>query len=121
VNNKIKAEAPNAEVIVLDYPRIFNGEDCNTATFFDVEEMKRMNKASEELRDVIKAATVKAGAHFIPVDVIPTFDHHAVCDPFGSGEADEWINGASFPVNESYHPKVVGQQHYYTLIHGITG
>ena len=29
VNNAIKSRAPSAKVIVLDYPRLFNGEDCN--------------------------------------------------------------------------------------------
>ncbi|HSE37470.1 MAG TPA: GDSL-type esterase/lipase family protein, partial [Blastocatellia bacterium] len=93
VNNKIKAEAPYAKVIVLDYPRVFNGEDCNTFTWFDPEEMKRLNETSEKLRDVISAATAKAGGNFVPRDVIPGFKDHAVCDPPGSGEWAEWING----------------------------
>src|ERR671937_615856 len=32
VNNAIKSRAPNAKVIALDYPRIFNGTDCNAFT-----------------------------------------------------------------------------------------
>ena len=31
VNNAIKSHAASAKVIVLDYPRLFNGEDCNAA------------------------------------------------------------------------------------------
>src|ERR1700749_4665972 len=38
VNNAIKSRAPNAKVIVLDYPKIFNGEDCNALTFFSPAE-----------------------------------------------------------------------------------
>src|SRR4051794_6539355 len=34
VNNTIKARSPSAKVIVLDYPHLFNGEDCNAATWF---------------------------------------------------------------------------------------
>ena len=29
VNNAIKSRAPSAKVVVLDYPRLFNGTDCN--------------------------------------------------------------------------------------------
>ena len=34
VNNTIKSKSPSAKVIVLDYPRLFNGTDCNALTFF---------------------------------------------------------------------------------------
>ena len=36
------------------------------------------------------------------------FVGHAVCDD------DEWINGLSNPISESYHPKVVGHASGYT-------
>ena len=29
VNNAIKSRSPSAKVIALDYPRLFNGTDCN--------------------------------------------------------------------------------------------
>jgi hypothetical protein len=32
VNNAIESHSPSAQVIVLDYPRLFNGEDCNALT-----------------------------------------------------------------------------------------
>ena len=30
----IKSKAANAKVVVVGYPRIFNGEDCNAGTWF---------------------------------------------------------------------------------------
>src|SRR5689334_14158531 len=32
VNSKIKALSPTAKVVVLDYPHLFQGEDCNAGT-----------------------------------------------------------------------------------------
>ena len=47
VNNKIKSKSPTAKVIVLSYPRLFMGEDCNAGTFFSAAEMTRLNTDSE--------------------------------------------------------------------------
>lgn len=129
VNKEIKAKAPNAKVIVLNYPKIFNGVDCTT--FYSANEQSNLNVSAEMLRNVISTATKNAGPNFTFLDVIPAFKGHAVCDPPGSGEAAEWINGPSlspfFPyppenlVKESFHPKAAGQQAYYNLVKGITG
>jgi lysophospholipase L1-like esterase len=122
VNNKIKLESPYAKVLVLDYPRVFNNEDCNIVTFFDEVELTRLNKTSEMLKEVLNAATTKAGANFTFLDVMPSFNGHAVCDPPGTGEGAEWINGASLPTPESYHPKIEGHANaYYPLVHKVTG
>ena len=32
--SSIRAKAPNAKVVVVGYPRLFNGEDCNALTWF---------------------------------------------------------------------------------------
>jgi lysophospholipase L1-like esterase len=121
VNDAIKANAPNAKVIVLDYPRLFNGEDCNALTFFSSAEETRLNETADQLKNVISAAATRAGSNFVFRDVIPTFVGHAVCDG-GGGSSTEWINGLSNPVGESYHPKVTGHlDGYYPAVHGVTG
>jgi lysophospholipase L1-like esterase len=121
VNDAIKANAPNAKVIVLDYPRLFNGEDCNALTFFSSAEETRLNETADQLKNVISAAATRAGSNFVFRDVIPTFVGHAVCDG-GGGSSTEWINGLSNPVGESYHPKVTGHADgYYPAVHGVTG
>jgi hypothetical protein len=33
-------------VIVLDYPRLFNGEDCNALTWFSPSEETRLNQTA---------------------------------------------------------------------------
>ena len=121
VNEAIAAAAPSAEVVVLDYPRLFNGEDCNAFTFFSASEEKRLNETADLLKEEINAAVTRAGSNFSFGDVIPAFVGHAVCDG-GGGSSTEWINGLSNPVGESYHPKVSGHASGYDpVVHGITG
>jgi lysophospholipase L1-like esterase len=121
VNNTIKSRAASAKVIVLDYPRLFNGEDCNAGTFFSPSEETRLNQTADMLKSVLSAAASRAGANFLFRDVIPPFIGHAVCDG-GGGSSTEWINGLSNPVGESYHPKTTGHANgYYPVVHNTTG
>lgn len=121
VNNAVKSRAPNATVVALDYPHLFNGEDCNAATWFSPSEETRLNQTADMLKSAVSSAATRAGSHFRFGDVIPKFIGHAVCDG-GGGSSTEWINGLSNPISESYHPKTTGQANgYYPVVHGITG
>jgi lysophospholipase L1-like esterase len=121
VNNTIKSKSPSAQVIVLDYPKLFNGEDCNALTWFSPTEETRLNETATMLKNVVSAAATRAGANFVFRDVIPAFVGHAVCDG-GGGSSTEWINGLSSPTGESYHPKVTGHADgYYPVVHSVTG
>lgn len=116
VNQTIKTRAPYARVIVLGYPRLFNGEDCNAGTFFSPAEEQRLNETADLLRDTLRAAAARAGTNFVFKDAIPPFIGHAVCD------AVEWINGLSNPVSESYHPNRAGHANGYApLVRAVTG
>lgn len=110
VNNKIKALSPTAKVVVLDYPHLFQGEDCNAATFFSPAEETRLNQTADMLRDRLRDAATRAGANFVFKDVIPPFVGHAICD------STEWLNGLSSPVGESYHPNRTGHSSGYTPV-----
>jgi lysophospholipase L1-like esterase len=121
VNNTIKAKSPSATVIVLDYPRLFNGTDCNALTWFSASEETRLNETADQMKSQLSAAATRAGSNFLFRDVIPPFIGHAVCDG-GGGSSTEWINGLSNPVGESYHPKVTGHASgYYPVVHAVTG
>lgn len=121
VNEAIASASPNAEVVVLDYPRLFNGEDCNAFTWFSPSEEERLNETADLLKEVISAAASRAGSNFHFGNVIPNFIGHAICDG-GSGSSTEWINGLSSPIEESFHPKVSGHANgYYPVVHAITG
>ncbi len=121
VNETISSDSPEAEVVVLDYPRLFNGEDCNAFTWFSSSEETRLNETADLLKEVVSEAASRAGSNFHFGNVIPAFIGHAVCDG-GGGSSTEWINGLSSPTSESFHPKVTGHADgYYPVVHEITG
>lgn len=100
----VRARAPRAEVLVTTYPRLFNGEDCSLLTFFDPDEMAELNDTADELARCLADAAARAG--FGCADVLPAFVGHAACDD------EEWINGVSWPVEESFHPRRPGHDAY---------
>ena len=114
VYDAIDAEAPNATVVVLGYPRLFMGVDCNGGTFFSGTELRRMNEVADLLASVTRSEATAAGFTF--KDAIPSFTGHAVCS-----EA-EWINGLSNPVEESFHPNRSGHASgYEPLVREVIG
>lgn len=111
----IRSQAPQAQVVVAGYPRIFNGEDCDWFTWFSPSEQTRLNAMADLLNS--KSATAANGAGLDFADPTPAFVGHAVCDD------PEWVNGLSFPVPESYHPNRVGHASGYAPLVGsrLTG
>ncbi|TWP34225.1 SGNH/GDSL hydrolase family protein [Leekyejoonella antrihumi] len=105
---KVRARAPHARVVVAGYPRLFDGVDCNPLTFFSVSEMARLNDAADQVAQVMRESTDKAGFQF--VDVRDEFVGHAVCDD------PEWIRGASWPLEVSFHPNESGAAAYGRLV-----
>jgi hypothetical protein len=102
----IRNRAPSAKVVVVGYPRIFNGEQCNWASRISPGEQSELNKTADLLASTIGA---RAAAHgFTFVDVRSAWVGHAVCDDV------EWVNGLSDPVRESYHPNRAGHRDAYT-------
>src|SRR3954467_3012262 len=53
VYSAIKSRAPSARVVVLGYPRLFMGVDCNAGTFFSSSEMTRLNQTADIMKTVI--------------------------------------------------------------------
>lgn len=101
----IRARAPRATVVVVGYPRLFDGEDCNAGTWFSPHEQSRLNAAADLLDQRLSAAASTAGFGF--VDPRSIFSPHAVCD------SPEWLNGLSMPISESYHPNRAGHREGY--------
>jgi lysophospholipase L1-like esterase len=102
----IRTKAPNAKVVVVGYPRIFMGEDCNAGTWFSPQEQARLNQTADLLNSRTRTAAAARGFTF--ANPTSRFIGHAVCDD------PEWINGLSWPVDESYHPNRAGQASGYT-------
>jgi lysophospholipase L1-like esterase len=114
VYGQIRSRSPSARVVVVGYPRLFNGEECNLGSRISPEEQSRLNQTADLLRDVTRGRAQAAGFSF--ADSIPSFVGHAVCDDA------EWINGLSNPVSESYHPNRAGHSSGFTpLVRAIVG
>lgn len=106
--SSIRSRATAAKVIVVGYPRLFNGVDCNAATFFSAAEMTLLNQTGDLLNSKLAASASAAGFTF--VNPTSSFVGHAVCG------SPEWINGLSNPVTESFHPNVTGQSGLANLV-----
>jgi lysophospholipase L1-like esterase len=102
----IKTRAPNAVVVVVGYPRIFNGQDCNLLTFFSASEESKLNAAADLINATTAAQATAAGFRFANPTV--AFTGHAWCS------SSEWVNGLSSPISESYHPNRAGHASGYT-------
>jgi lysophospholipase L1-like esterase len=106
--SSIRTKAPNAKVTVVGYPRIFNGEDCNAATWFSPTEESRLNATADLLNS--RTATQASNKGFTFANPTSAFVGHAVCDD------PEWLNGLSSPISESYHPNSSGHSGGYAVV-----
>ncbi|MEV4482318.1 SGNH/GDSL hydrolase family protein [Micromonospora coxensis] len=99
----IRSRAPNARLIVLGYPRLFETNYCGLLA---MSTYKRtiLNEAADLLATVIADRAGAAGATF--ADTRPTFAGHGVC------AADPWIRDVS-GVIEAYHPDADGYRYGY--------
>lgn len=96
----IRSKAPNAKVVIVGYPRIFQGEDCNALTWFSPAEEARLNSMADLLNSKTSAAASAKGFAF--ANPTSRFIGHAVCDDV------EWLNGLSNPISESLPPQQAG-------------
>jgi hypothetical protein len=102
----IANRAPNADVYVLGYPRLFNGErTCGALKQPNVAEQMRMNEAADRLAGVLQNKAEEHG--FTYVDVRDAFEGHAICDNVA------YLNGLTYPPAESYHPNEMGHRDGY--------
>jgi lysophospholipase L1-like esterase len=105
---EIETRAPNAQVIVVGYPRLFNGEECNFGARISPGEQSALNGVADLL--ATKTAALAAAHGFSFVDVRTPFNTHRICDDV------EWLNGLSNPIGESYHPNRLGHDSFTDLI-----
>lgn len=109
---QVDAAAPAATVVVVGYPRLFMGEDCDALTWISPQEMTRLNQTADLLNARTAAAAAAYGFSF--ANPTSAFTGHAVCDE------PEWVNGLSNPVVESYHPNTAGHAQGYAPLVGAT-
>ncbi|WP_018157732.1 SGNH/GDSL hydrolase family protein [Demetria terragena] len=103
----IKSRGPQAQIVMVGYPRLFSSGDCSLVTFFTDDEIARMNGIADRMAEVMGKVCSESGAEF--VDVREEFAAHGTC-------ADqEWVHGASYPLEESFHPNGAGHEAYARL------
>lgn len=96
----IKAEAPNAEIVLLGYPQVLpDGEQCPSRWPITKGDAEWVNASLLQLDDAIKAAAAQTGSRFL--DLRPVTASHTAC------AADPWFNGSSVADQDgsTYHPR----------------
>ncbi|MDH6144980.1 lysophospholipase L1-like esterase [Kitasatospora sp. GP30] len=104
--SQIHSHAPNAHVVVLSYPHLYQ---VPGSCLFGISDTSRsaINGAADILDGVINKAAANAGFTF--ADVRGSFDQgHEIC-----GDSDQWLNSTTWPISDSYHPTADGQQYGY--------
>ncbi|HEY1625656.1 MAG TPA: SGNH/GDSL hydrolase family protein [Streptosporangiaceae bacterium] len=97
----IKADAPNAHVVALDYPDFY---DLNASVCIGLSsgDHQALDTGISDLDNVIQTAAGNSGFTF--ADVRGQFSGHELCD--GAG----WLNSVDiFSISSSYHPTATGQ------------
>ncbi|BFU45051.1 SGNH/GDSL hydrolase family protein [Krasilnikovia sp. MM14-A1004] len=104
---EIRQKAPNATVVVLGYPILFdeNAPSCGFAGM-SIPKRKSLNSGAVELNKAIKAHAQAAG--FIWSDVSDEFAGHGICGP------SAWLHGLTvIPPTDSFHPTGTGYKSGY--------
>lgn len=103
----IRANAPHARVVVLDYPRLFDlAPSCADPLVPNLARRSKLNEGADVLDDVIRSVSRQPGFRF--AEVRGRFTGHGVCS------AEPWINAPSVPPPVgAYHPNQTGYREGY--------
>jgi lysophospholipase L1-like esterase len=100
----IRGAAPNARVVVLGYPALYDA--TRSCIGPGPADRAALNQAAAQLDAAIKAAAGRAGDTF--ADPRPAFAGHSICDPAS------WLHAVSVMyISQSFHPTADGQAHGY--------
>jgi len=97
----IKADAPHAQVVVLDYPDFYD-LSASVCIGLSSADHQALDNGINDLDGVIAIAASQYGLHF--ADIRGQFSGHELCDSSG------WLNSVDiFDIDASYHPTATGQ------------
>jgi len=106
VLSAISAAAPNARVVVLDYPRLYDLNKSSSCIGLSTTDRTDLNHGADQLDDQIQKAAARHSDVF--ADVRGYFTGHEICD------SSSWLHSVNFlDVSESYHPTASGQSGAY--------
>lgn len=102
----IRADAPAARVVVLDYPQLYDLSKSSGCIGLSTTDRTDLNQAADQLDGQIQAAAGRYGDVF--ADVRPAFAGHEICD------SSSWLHSVNIlDISESYHPTAAGQSGAY--------
>jgi lysophospholipase L1-like esterase len=103
----IRTAAPQAHVVVLGYPRLFElTPRCTDPLAPNLTRRSKLNEGADVLNSVIRSVSQQHGLSF--TDVRDRFTGHGVCS------TNPWINGPSVPPSVGrYHPNQTGYRDGY--------
>jgi len=97
----IHSHAPNAKVVVLDYP-VFYDTSVSVCIGLSSADHTAIDAGINDLDGVIKTAAANNNATF--ADVRSQFSGHEICD------SSAWLHSLNIlDISESYHPTAAGQ------------
>jgi lysophospholipase L1-like esterase len=113
--NAVAAHAPNARVVVMDYPDLYDLSESSGCIGLSTTDRTDLNQAADVLDGVIQAAASRHDDVF--GDVRGYFSGHEICD------SSSWLHSVNFlDLDESYHPTASGQSGaYYPLFSSLAG
>lgn len=100
----IRADAPNAKIIVLDYPDFYD-LSVGFCLGLSAADHQALDNGANDLDGVIATAAAGNGDTF--ADVRAQFSGHELCD------SGAWLNSITLPIDNSYHPTANGQKDGY--------
>ena len=105
----IQAAAPNARIVMLDYPEFYDLSKSSSCTGLSTTSRTAIDTGIDELDSLIEqAANSYSGVTF--ADVRSEFSGHEICD------SSAWLHSTNLlDLDESYHPTATGQQDGYLV------
>jgi lysophospholipase L1-like esterase len=103
----IRQHAPNAQVVVLSYPILFDTTSASCGVGgMSLAKRRSLNSGAQDLDELIKDRARAAGFTF--ADVRAGFTGHGIC------AASPWLNGLTvIPPTDSFHPNANGYTYGY--------
>jgi lysophospholipase L1-like esterase len=98
----IAADAPNAKVVVLGYPDLYDLSKSSSCIGLSTSDRTALNQGADDLDAALQAAAQANDDTF--ADVRARFAGHEICD------SGSWLHSVDiFAVSSSYHPTAAGQ------------
>ena len=99
----IRADAPNATVVVLGYPDLYDLSKSGTCIGLSTKDRTALNQGAEDLDNALQTAAQANADTF--ADVRGQFAGHEICD------SGSWLHSVDiFAISSSYHPTAAGQE-----------